>query len=48
MAKLKTDGVFIRMTPQLKELFQKIAKDKAMSQTNLIEYLIRKEAEKNP
>lgn len=46
MVQRKNKGIFIRMSEQVSDLFKALADKKQMSQTNLIEHLVRKEADK--
>lgn len=46
MTPLKTEKIFIRTTPQLKELLAFLCEKKGMSQSNFIEHLVRMEAKK--
>jgi hypothetical protein len=47
MTPLKTEKIFIRTTPQLKELLAVLCDKKGMSQSNFIEHLVRMEAKKD-
>ncbi len=46
MTGLKNKNITIRVTDEFAKILKEVAKKKFMSQANLVEYLVRKEAER--